>query len=665
MAFLFPSFLFALAAVAVPIILHLVQLRRAKRIMFSNVRFIQVSKDLTASHRNLKDLLILVSRILFITFLVLAFAQPFLPASDAATVVDDADVSIAVDNSFSMQNLHQEEDLLLLNVATDRAKVISDLFPASAAFKISSSEKLNHGSSMQRGEARTVLDELDFSAKAFAPGSAFTNKASNLFIISDFQKNSFVPSVLDKADSLTQVHLVPLKAASTINITIDSVYLEDEFIRAGADNALRVKLSNNGNEAIQGLPVKLFVQEQQVSALSIDLPANQSVDAVMTFRASGVGALKAYVQLEDYPVVFDNTYHFVLAPSAPINIVEITDDQATSLQRLYGNESFFKYTSFGSGNINYAALAAADIVILNSINSLSTALAATVANYVKEGGTLTIIPPTNESNGAYASLFQNLSLAANFTGANAAKTSLAAPDPNHPFFRSIFSDFDPSIKMPTAVRSLAWSRAADDILKYRGGTPFLSRFDRGSGFVYLMATPLTESFSSLPNHALFVPIMYRLAISSYKQAQQLAYTLGGGTIQVPAVAMRKEGVYELRRDTVAFIPEQQVRGGKLFFNVPPDMHEAGFYNLQLQDSVVATLAFNYVKDESYLEQYSPDELRALIGNERANIHVYDYGDAFSVKGEFEKRYFGVKLWKYCLILCLFFLMAEIALIRFL
>jgi len=45
--------------------------------------------------------------------------------------------------------------------------------------------------------------------------------------------------------------------------------------------------------------------------------------------------------------------------------------------------------------------------------------------------------------------------------------------------------------------------------------------------------------------------------------------------------------------------------------------------------------------------------------------VYDYGDAFSVKGEFEKRYFGVKLWKYCLILCLFFLMAEIALIRLL
>ncbi|GAB3830022.1 hypothetical protein GCM10028895_45550 [Pontibacter rugosus] len=115
---------------------------------------------------------------------------------------------------------------------------------------------------------------------------------------------------------------------------------------------------------------------------------------------------------------------------------------------------------------------------------------------------------------------------------------------------------------------------------------------------------------------------------------------------------------------MAFIPEQQVRGGKLYFTVPPEMEKAGFYTLQLNDSILTTLAFNYDKGESYLEQYTPDELRTVIGSESGNIHVYDYGDAFSIKGEFEKRYFGVKLWKYCLILCLFFLMAEIALIRF-
>ncbi|MCX2742195.1 BatA domain-containing protein [Pontibacter anaerobius] len=667
MAFLYPSFLFALAAVAVPIILHLVQLRRAKRVMFSNVRFIQVSKDLTASQRNLKDLLILLSRILFVIFLVLAFAQPFLPASDAVVAVDDSDVGIAIDNSYSMQNLHQEEDLTLMHVAADRAKVITGLFPSSAAFKLSAAEVLNHGSPVQKGEAAALLDGISFSAKAFMPAAAIKNGANHLFILSDFQKNSFTPAALDASDSLTQVHLVPMAAASTANVTIDSVYLEDEFIRAGAENTLRVLLTNTGVEAVEDLPVKLFIEEQQVSALSLDLPAKQSVEAVMSFRLSGGGVRKAYLVVEDYPVEFDNTYYFILSPSAPISIVEVADEQAGTLQQLYSNESIFRYTSFRSGTIDYAALAAADIVVLNGVESLPAALAATVANYVKEGGTLAVVPPASENRGAYTSLLQNLNLPASFLGtrADATKTSLAAPDPNNPFFRSIFSDFDADMQMPRAVRSLAWSRASDDILKYRGGAPFLSRFDRGNGFVYLMAAPLDEAFSTLPNHALFVPVMYRLAISSYKQTQQLAYTLGNATIQVPAVAMRKEGVYELKRDTLAFIPDQQVRGGKVYFNVPPDMDEAGFYTLQLQDSTLATLAFNYEKGESYLEQYSPDELRALVGKNRPNIHVYDYGDAFSVKGEFEKRYFGVKLWKYCLILCLFFLMAEIALIRFL
>ncbi|SFH18733.1 BatA domain-containing protein [Pontibacter chinhatensis] len=668
MAFLYPSFLFALAAVAVPIILHLVQLRRAKRVMFSNVRFIQASKDLTASQRNLKELLILLCRILFIVFLVLAFAQPFLPAADVAAPGDSSDVAIVVDNSYSMQNLQANENLALLNVATDKAKAITGLFPASTSFRLQTSDNLNHGAPVEKGEVAAILDGIDMSAKSFAPGAAFRVQPSHLFILSDFQKNNFSPAVLDAADSATQVHLVPLEAASTSNITIDSVYLEDEFLRPGAENRLFVLLSNTGDEAVEDVPVKLYLQDQQAAALSIDLPANQATQAVMTFKITGSSTVNAYVQVEDYPVDFDNTYYFVLAPSSPISIVEVTDNPQSELRQLYQSEPFFKFTAFRTNSIDYASFAAADIVILNGIQSMPAALAATAANYVKEGGTLTVIPPNGNEIGAYTTLFQNLNIPASFTGAgkSGAKTTLATPDPNNPFFRSIFSDFNAEMQMPAASRSITWSRASDDILKYRGGAPFLSRFDRGSGAVFLMAAPLNEDYSTLPNHALFVPVMYRLAIGSYKQVQQLAYTLGGGTVQLPAPAhVKREGVYELEKDTMAFIPEQQVRGGRLYFNVPPDMNEAGFYTLQRQDSVLTTLAFNYDKQESYLQQYSPDELRSLVGKDRSNVHVYDYGDAFSVKGEFEKRYFGVKLWKYCLILCLFFLMAEIALIRFL
>ncbi|GAB3526441.1 hypothetical protein GCM10027443_01520 [Pontibacter brevis] len=669
MAFLYPSFLFALAAIALPVVLHLVQLQRAKRVVFSNVRFIQASKDLTASQRNLKQLLILLCRILFIVFLVLAFAQPFLPASNAAAPADASQVGIVVDNTYSMQNLHEEQDLSLLNVASDRAKEIVSMFPASTSFKVASSNRAKYGAAVQAAEATGYLEGLDFSAKDYSSAlSASAIQPSHAFILSDFQRSTFQPSVLHRYDSTTQIHLVPIAAANTGNVAVDSVYLEDEFIRPSAENILHVSLFNAGDEAVDGVPVKLMIEDQQVAALSVDLPAQQATEAVMNFRVNGAGAKRAYVLVEDYPVEFDNTYYFVLSPSTEVKVTEITESPGNSLQRLYQNEPFFAFTSYSAGNVNYAQLGTSDIIILNGLSNLSSALAATVTNFVEAGGTVAVIPPAGSDVAGYITLFQNLNIPASFTGVTAAssKTSLAAPDPNNPFFRSIFSDYDPKMQMPAAVRSVAWTRASEDILKYRGGASFLSRFDRGSGHVYLMAAPLQEDYSALANHALFVPIMYKLAISSYKQQQALAYTLAGNTIQVPAISKRQqEGVYALQKDSLAFIPEQQVRGGRLYFDTPADMDEAGFYNLQLQDSTITTLAFNYGKNESYLVQYSPDELKALVGADRRNVHVYAGGDAFSVKGEFEKSYFGVKLWKYCLILCLFFLMAEIALIRFL
>lgn len=668
MAFLYPSFLFALAAIAVPVILHLVQLRRAKRVVFSNVKFIKTSKDLTASQRTLKELLILLCRILFTTFLVLAFAQPYFAASDAIAVSSNADVLLAVDNSYSMQNRHADGDLSLLNVATDQAKVISNLFPSTTPFKLLATEKINHGAVIQASQLSQFLTGLNFSSSLFNPFDGIESSPAHAFILSDFQKNAFKLSRLELLDSTTQLHLVPIAAASIANITIDSVYLEDEFLRGGVENVLHVSLSNTGVEQITDVPVKLFVNNQQLSALSIDLPPKQSSDAIMSFRVSADNVQQAYVQVEDYPVEFDNTYYFTLRPSGTISITEIGSTSDPALQKLYRNEPFFRYTYFSETNVNYAALSASNIVVLNSVKALSAALAASLANYVKEGGVVVVLPPVTENADGYNSFFQNLNLPAsiNQVKSGALKTTLAAPDPNTPFFKSIFSDFDPKLEMPSASRSMLWSRASEDILKYKGGAPFLSRFNRGSGAVYLMAAPLDEAYSTLPNHALLVPIMYRLAINSYKQEQQLAYTLGGTTVQLPATGLRqKEGVYELMKDTIAFIPEQQVRGGQVYFNIPAAMDEAGFYTLKLQDSSLTTLAFNYSKAESQLEQYTPDELRALVGDDRPNVHIYEYGDAFSVKGEFEKRYFGLKLWKYCLILCLFFLMAEIALIRFL
>ena len=102
MKFAYPEFLYALFAIAIPIIIHLFNFRKFKKIYFSNVEFLKEVQQETQSKSQLKHLLILLSRILAIAFLVLAFAQPFIPVSDTAITDQNNVVGIYIDNSLML-----------------------------------------------------------------------------------------------------------------------------------------------------------------------------------------------------------------------------------------------------------------------------------------------------------------------------------------------------------------------------------------------------------------------------------------------------------------------------------------------------------------------------------------------------------------------------------
>jgi hypothetical protein len=242
--------------------------------------------------------------------------------------------------------------------------------------------------------------------------------------------------------------------------------------------------------------------------------------------------------------------------------------------------------------------------------------------------------------------------------------SLALPDNRNPFFQNIFDEQNRKIVLPKAAKVWRWFRSANDILKFKDGDRFLSAFRFGQGQVYLFASPLTNTYTNFQNHALFVPVMYKIAMLSARQQQPLAYSLGSRIFTLPfKESLQPDQVLKLRKDSIEYIPEQQARKNQLVLGVPVETREAGFYELTQGPKILARLAFNFDKRESDLKQYTPDELRALTQG-RPNIHVLDTADALAMKKELNNENFGVPLWKYCLILCLIFMLTEILLIRF-
>jgi hypothetical protein len=670
MNFIAPAFLYGLAAIGIPIIIHLVELRRAKKIFFTNVAFIKEVKNITASHRRIKQLLILLCRIGFVIFLVLCFAQPFLPSSNGSAHTSQA--KIFIDNSFSMQNEPDVPGSSLLELALTHCKKVIQAVGNTGRFGYFDHSGFSSVyNDYTSPKLLSKLEGVNYSSgsKSFSAVLAGLTSASdepyNALVYSDFQKKAFQASDVKSLDKNQNFYFVHLKGTAEHNVFVDTLVLEDEFIRVNQINKIRVRVRNSGSNNIQNCNVKFFVGKQQVSALNINVAAKETASFVLNFRLDNNAPQHCRLVIQDFPVEFDNTYYFTLQASPPVNIVDVSEQTGVPTERLYTNEPLFNYQLVSPTRFNYTLLNKTNLVILSGLSQNSPAFAENLRKFVQEGGNVIFVPGSSEKS-EQISFLQKLGIGAVrqlSLKPDQAQKELAQPEKQHPFFEGIFESDQKRLVMPKSAQVLQWNRATNDLLKFRDGSKFLSSFRLGNGQVFLFAAPFSDKFSDFTNHALFVPVMYKLAIESYHNQQDIAYSLGAANITYPVPAGGHQEVFKLVKDSLEYVPEQRVRDGRLVFSVPAEMNEPGIYQLVSDKDKLGVLAFNFNKKESELDFYTPDEIKDMAGN-AANVRVLDASDELAIKKIFSPDNTGTQLWKYCLILCLLFALTEILLIRF-
>ena len=669
-----PYFLLGLLSLAVPVIIHLVQLRKPQRVLFTNVSFIRKVQNITANQRKLKHWLILLSRLLFLTFLVLLFCQPYIPAKQSLAAETNS-VKFYLDNSGSMQNEAEKGGISLMETGVDEILKLSKSLPKQSSIQVlDNSFRSGNNRNLSIETLPPALADIHFSPLLRQTDIILSrlnfgsNTALNqIFWFSDFQRSTFNPTILNQVDSASRINLVLLKPAAVANLCIDSLALEDELVRTNENNRLLVRVMNTSDEEKNAVSLKLFIGNKQAAANSISLKAKSTGLVKLDFRLPENKVQLARIVIDDQPVTFDNTYYFVLQPASKVQILDLNSSALNSTGRLFTNEPLFIYQSLSPNAANNQVVVNSDLILINELNAVNAALADNLAKFVKKGGSIAFIPAQKPEEKGYDILFQNLGLpvkVAGGSGSENAVSQLALPDLKNPFFRNIFAELDQRLQMPKAPKLLSWPRSDADLLSFKNGRSFLSQFNVGKGRVYVFAAPFSAEDNEFSRNALFVPVMYKLALSSQQAEQQLAYNFSQRTfsLPVPQTDIRKS-VFSLESDSVRYIPEQQLRGGRMYFTLPAEMAEAGFYRLKHNDSVLTTLAFNYPKRESRLETYSADELRRLITNN--HVKVYESGANSGFSETFSKEIKGTSLWQYCLVLALFFLLVEILLIRFL
>lgn len=222
------------------------------------------------------------------------------------------------------------------------------------------------------------------------------------------------------------------------------------------------------------------------------------------------------------------------------------------------------------------------------------------------------------------------------------------------------------MNLPQARKYYTFSHSSasneEAILTLKDGSSFFSRYPYKLGSLYVSAVPLDKNFSDLPVHAIFVPMLYKMAVSNIKQSN-ISYFIGDKTrIEVDAPKLAGDKVYKIKGENVEFIPEQFDMGNKILLGLSDQVKKAGFYEVTLEgiDSS-QVLALNFDRRESDLRFYSASQLKDKYTQKNVNVVNAANADVSSVVKELDR---GTSLWKLCILLALIFLGIEVLLLRF-
>lgn len=685
MTFLYPIFLFAIGFVAIPIIIHFFNFQRPKKVYFTNIEFLKQVKAVSNAKNRLKNILVLLARCFFIIALALAFAQPIIPNKTANATQQSNYVSVYVDNSFSMQN--EQDNKKLLDLGLNYTDQLLKVFPKAAVFSLlTNSFESNLNFFFEASKISDRLNKIDYSNTSRDFKNIYAKQRSNLenntsdknnhiFWFSDFQKSNGNLEALD-LDSTNNFYLIPLRPNEISNIYVDSLWLENPFIKVNENNLMYLKINHFGTNGVADKIVKLFIDGSQVSSSTVTIDAGASQTIALNFAIPTSGTKKCKITLDDYPVTFDNDYYFTLSVAPEISIIHIAGDKSAYIPNVYGNEPFFKVKQFSINAVDYSQFATANLVILQSIKEIDNALQGTLRNFLAKGGTVVLFPSENPNAESYANAFGLPIRTMPPSSPTIQMLSLEAPQAQNPFFAGVFEKISPSMNTPQAQPMINWGNIGTQLLQFKNKLPFLTSASSGTGKVYLFASPLDNKYTDFAKHSFFVPVMYKIALSSHYRNERLSYnfTENIATITLEdsvAQASNRNDIFKIiPSDSTAkagleIITPQRIADGKLLIDIPKTNMESGNYVIirKSDGKEIATVAFNYDKKESTFDTYTLEELKRIFAG-RKNVQIFETIDNEKFGNEFKEKNVAFPLWRYMLVVALLFLLVEILLLRF-
>lgn len=670
MKFINPAFLFALFAIAIPILIHLFSFRKYKKIFFPNVSFLKEVKQEKQSKSKLKHLLILLSRILAISFLVLAFAQPYIPLSNNNINYNNT-VVIYIDNSFSMDAIGEQSSLL--NEAKQKAiEIINSYSNSTNIALVTNNFSSNDNRFYNKKEVVDLVEKIDISPNSKLASNTYSRAISilnneektnkTLYYISDFQKTTFDYKSINE-DTLINTVFVPLKAQFVNNIFIDSLWSNSPVHQLNQLENINVRVKNINNENIENIPLKLYINNELIALSDISINANSSNTTSFNYINKIAGTNNCKITLADNTITKDDVFYFSYEIARKINILIINQESENkSLHTIFNVDSLFNITNENINQLNANNIKNNQLIILNEVKEISSGFSATIKQFVENGGSLLVFPPEDINFDSYRDFL--VSLDANyFQTLDTSSLKVSNLNYQHQIFTHVFEGKQEKVNLPLVKKHFSLSsnqvNFSEDILSFLNNSSFLKSYNYKKGKVYLCASPLNKSATNFAEHAIFVPIVYNIALYSLPKSN--LYYIIGDENTVPLKTFNNESVFHLRNEKIDVIPKMINTNAGLEVLIKNEIETSGNYILT-NNNISKGISFNYNRAESDVNCYSFSKISEDLNSNLKNFNVLEQNsNSFSSSVNEVKQ--GKNYWKLCIILALLFLAIEIVLIK--
>jgi aerotolerance regulator-like protein/VWA domain-containing protein len=625
MGLLTPAFLAGLAALAIPILVHLTNRPRSETVAFPSLMFLQKIPYRSVKRQSLRHLLLFLMRCAAFLILALAFARPFFGREGrAATTLPGARVRVVLlDRSYSMGYAGRWP-----RAVEAARRALRDLAPPDLAALV-----LFDRAPQSSGEPTTDRERLMAELDSARPGFGVTRYAPALrtaqeildaarlprrevVLVTDFQKAGWEGADDVRLPELTTLTWVDVSDRAASNLSITGVELERDY-ESGRERVIpTARLVNKGARPVRDLEVAFEVEGRVVRQQRASLGPNTS--ATVTFEAFPLppNVARATVRVTPDALAQDDAFHLVLAPGGdlPVLVLENGPPRGRSLylQRALaiGHRPRFRVEVKDVAQVRADDLAAGMLVVLNDAPPPSGAAARRLREFVEGGGGLLVVLGDQSAPSAWSG--ESAALLPGAFGPAVDRSAdwgatLAYVDYAHPVFEMFRGPHSGDFSSARFLRYRPLDAKEGVLARFDDGAVALATRTLGKGRVLVWTSSIDTSWNDLALQPVFLPFLHRLVREAASHVESPAWHTVGEALDLSREPFLRKG------EGTALAPSGQrsrVAAGSLGL----ELTAPGFYEVRQATggALLQVAAVNVDRSESDLAAMDPEELAGAV-----------------------------------------------------